>query len=89
MDSKPKNFKEALDQLEDQTDRGGSNFRQYLEDEIKKLEGAIDRLKPHVEDAKAKVTKEVEANPWAALGIVAFVSFLIGFLLAPRSRRDD
>lgn len=71
MESKPKNFKEALDQLENQTEQ------------------IIDCIKPHVEEAKAKVTSEVEKNPWAALGIVAVVSFLLGLLLAPRSRRDD
>ena len=71
MDSKPKSFQDALEQLE------------------KNFENAMDTLKPQLEDAKEKVAKEVEKNPWMAIGVVAIISFLLGILLAPRCRRDD
>jgi len=99
MDSRPKNFRSAIDELERNTDGNGSDFRARLEQELHRVEEMLNNLKPHINDLKDKVTdefhttkdkveKEVQKNPWAAVGIVALVFFILGFLFSHRGRRD-
>lgn len=89
--TKRRTFSKAIEDLEDTT-------RERLEEEIHKIEDTIEKLKPHLDDLKAKmndgfnetkdkVEKEIEKNPWAAVGIVALVFFILGFLISGR-RRD-
>ncbi len=74
------------------------DMRDRLEEEIERIEETIDKMKPHLEELRGKLNegfhetkdkaeREIKKNPWAAVGIVAFVFFIIGFLLAGR-RRD-
>lgn len=72
------------------------NFSQAIED----LENTVAKLRPHLEDissrvgdetkkAKSKVETEIQKNPWAAIGIVGLVLFVVGFLLGFKSSRSD
>lgn len=99
MDSRPKNFRSAIDELERNTDANGTDFRARVEQELHRIEETLKNLKPHLDDIKTKVTdefhttkdkveKEVQKNPWAAVGIVALVFFILGFLFSHRGRRD-
>jgi ElaB/YqjD/DUF883 family membrane-anchored ribosome-binding protein len=100
MNSKPKNFAQALDQLNQFAETTGENLKHKLEAELHSLEEKIQTLKPQLEDiksrvkdeagkAKEKVEEQVKENPWAAVGIVGLIFFVLGFLLAGRSRRND
>ena len=98
-DSKPKNFRSAIDQLEQQFENKGTDVRARLEEELRKIQDTLANLGPHVNDIKDKVTdefhatkhkveKEVQKNPWAAIGLVALVCFIVGAIFAPRRGRD-
>lgn len=95
MNSKPKNFTEAIDELEN-----GNGFKSRIQSELHKLEETLEKIKPHIEEltekagtevkkAKAKVEDEVQKNPWAAIGIVGLVFFILGFLFAHKGSRRD
>ena len=92
MDSKPKTFASALDQLEKLAGEKGQDFKERLLHEIEDLEAQIDQLKPkleqlkedageHLHKAKGKVEQQVKDNPWMVLGVVGLIAFIIGFLL--------
>ena len=98
-DSKPKNFRSAIDELERKTDGNGTDFRARLEEELSKIKDTLAKLDPHIDGIKTKVTdefhttkdkveKEVLKNPWAAIGIVALVCFILGAIFSPRKGRD-
>lgn len=105
---KPKNFSQAIDELEDQdhrqsSDRNGpgEDIRDRLEREFKRMQDTLESLKPHLDGlgervgseahkAKERVEKEVADNPWAAIGIVGLIFFVVGFLFGFKgSRRHD
>ncbi len=99
--TKRRGFSKAIDDLESAAGAAsdiGSDMRERLEEELERIEDTIDKLKPHLDEIRGKLndgyheTKnkaehEIKKNPWAAVGIVAFVFLIIGFLLAGR-RRD-
>jgi ElaB/YqjD/DUF883 family membrane-anchored ribosome-binding protein len=96
MGSKPKNFQQALDELEDLATSHGTDLKSRLQRELEELEAKIRHLKPQVEDLKDKVNEEVHKakdkmeeqvkdHPWTALGLVALVFFILGILLSRRS----
>jgi len=98
MNSKPKNFSQALNELEDLTRTTGSDLRRKLQEELDDLEEKIHKLKPQLEElkdrakdeahkAKERVETQVKDNPWAAIGIVGLIFLVLGFLLG--SRRHD
>ena len=103
MNNGPKNFAQAIDELEEENKKAkpnGSGVRDRLQSELANLEEALAKIKPHIDDlgqkvgteakkAKDKVEDQVQKNPWAAIGIVGVVFFLLGFLLAGTRRRDD
>lgn len=64
---KPKNFSQALDELDE--------LRTRIHDEAVK--------------SKDKIEEQVKENPWATVGIVGLIFFVLGFLLAGVSRRRD
>ena len=89
---KPKNFSQALDELENLT---GTDLRSKLESELHDLQEKIDRLKPQLEELKTKAKEEVRRgkekvetqvreNPWTTLGIVGVIFFVIGFIIGWR-----
>ena len=99
MNSKPKNFSQALDDLENITHSAGSDLKSKLQAEMRELEEKIRKLKPQLDEikermgdevkkAKDKVETQVKENPWAAVGIVGLIFFVLGFLLAGRGRND-
>ena len=64
---------------------------------LDELEETLKQLKPHLEElkhkageglnkAKDEVEEQVQKNPWAAIGIVALVFFMLGFLFSRRDR---
>lgn len=102
---KPKNFSQAIDELEghdrDNGSEPGGDFKARLEREIHKMQETLENLKPQLDQlgdrarteakkAKDRVEKEVTDNPWAALGIVGLIFFVLGFVLGIKgSRRGD
>lgn len=96
--SKPKNFSQALEELENLTHSAGEDLKQKIQDELHDLEEKIHKLRPQLDElktrardeaykAKDKVETQVKENPWAAIGIVGLIFFVLGFILAGR-RRD-
>ncbi len=99
MSSKPRNFSQALEELENLSSSTATELKNRLQTEFKRLEDQIDEIKPHLEDlkdkvqsealaAKNKVEKKVKANPWTTIGIVGLVAFLLGAILAGLSVRE-
>jgi ElaB/YqjD/DUF883 family membrane-anchored ribosome-binding protein len=90
MSNKPKNFSDAIEQLEKHMDNGG-DLRMKVEHEIKRLNEQLETLKDKFGDeavkAKKQVEQQVQENPWAALGVVGLVFLIIGFLLGTRRSR--
>lgn len=102
MGGKPKNFSQAIDELENGGDdtNGNGGFRAHLQSELHKLEETLNKIKPHIEDladkagseakkAKTMAEQQVQKNPWAAVGIVGLIFFVLGFLFAHKGSRRD
>ncbi|MGE3682862.1 MAG: YqjD family protein [Bdellovibrionales bacterium] len=96
--SKPKNMSEAIDELESRTDSDGSDLRSRLQAELGRFEETLKTIKPHLDEFSSKVsekvsqTKEdvehqVQKNPWAAIGVVGVIFFVLGFLLGWKNTR--
>lgn len=94
MSGKPKNLSQAIDDL-DQKDEG---FQARIKAEYENLEDTLAKLRPHIEEfsdrmgkeakkAKGKVEDKVSENPWAAIGLVGLIFFVLGFLLGGK-RKD-
>ena len=100
MSSKPKNLSDALEELENHARSAGSDIKTKLQKELHDLEDKIHRLKPQLDElkdrafdeahkAKDKVENQVKENPWAAIGIVGLVFFVLGCIFGGgRGRRD-
>ena len=79
MTYKPKNFSEALEELGEK-----------MEGLRPKLDEMKDKVGEEAQKAKVKVEAQVKENPWATLGIVGLIFFVLGFLFAgASSRRRD
>jgi ElaB/YqjD/DUF883 family membrane-anchored ribosome-binding protein len=98
MNSKPRNFREAMDELDDFSDSTAQDLKSKLQGELDKLEARIRELKPQLDEIKDKVHDEafkaktqvedkLKENPWAAIGLVGLVFFVLGCLFG--SRRSD
>ena len=99
MSQKPKNFSQAIDELEKtQADPGsGGESGSRLEREIHRIEEILEQVKPHLSDlgdkvgteahkARRRVEKEVTNNPLAAIGLVGLLAFVLGYLFGSRRR---
>lgn len=64
-------------------------FRSAIEELEKNFDEVKDKVGDEFDDAKTKVEKEVKKNPWAAIGIVALVAFILGMLFSPKGRSRD
>ncbi len=73
MTGKPKNFSQAIEDLESQLRPHLDDLSEFVSDEAKK--------------AKDKIEDQVQKNPIMAIGIVALVCFVLGFLFASRGSR--
>lgn len=100
MSSKPKNFSQALEELESLTQSAGADLKQKIQDELHDLEDKIHKLRPQLDElksrardeaykAKDKVETQVKENPWTAIGIVGLIFFVLGCLFAGSVRRRD
>jgi len=98
MSGKPKNFSQAIEDLENEHANGNGDFQARLKSEFHKIEEHLASLRPQLDEltdkvgaeakkTKRKVEQKVEENPWAALGLVGLIFFVLGFLLAGK-RRD-
>ena len=97
---RPKNFDDTIERLEKSETKDGG-FRARIQSELEDLEATINKFKPHVEEfaakageeahkAKRRVEGEVQKNPWATIGIVGLIFFVLGFLFASKkSGRQD
>jgi ElaB/YqjD/DUF883 family membrane-anchored ribosome-binding protein len=90
--SKPTTLSDAVAQLEKAGASKTKDFKDFVEKDFLEVKKALADLKPHLDNLKDGIDKEVKdaqrhietqvrENPWAALGIVGFVAFLIGLLL--------
>lgn len=95
---KRRNLSKAIEDLESTIGDAGPDLRERLEKELNRIEETLEKLQPHLEEFRGKINdgfhetkekaeREIAKNPWGAVGIVALVAFVIGFLLAGR-RRD-
>ncbi|MGE4130165.1 MAG: YqjD family protein [Bdellovibrionales bacterium] len=100
MDEKPRTFSKAIEDLEKLTNGAAQELPKRLQEELAKVEETLKNLKPQLEEIKTKVGDElkegkskaeaqIQQNPWAAMGVVALVFFILGLLFSPRGRRDD
>lgn len=84
MSDKPKNLSQAIEELEKHTD---------LEEKLSKIKAQLEEIRGKVGDevnkAKDTVESQVKANPWAAIGIVGLVFFLIGLVFGSKGRSRD
>ena len=98
MSQKPKNFTEALDELGNYSSERAQDLKGRLQEELRNLEARIEELKPQLDEVKAKVRDEaakakgkveeqVKENPWATVGIVGLIFFILGFLFATKGSR--
>lgn len=99
MSSKPRNFSQALEDLENLSTNTARDIKDRLQGELNRLEEAVADLKPQIEEikdrvqheasrAKNKVEKQVKTNPWTSIGIVGLIAFVIGFLVAMIGMKD-
>jgi ElaB/YqjD/DUF883 family membrane-anchored ribosome-binding protein len=93
------NLSDAIDELERFASSKTSDIKSVLEDEMHDLKKKLEDLKPIFEKfketvsdeavhAKRKVEEKVKEHPYAAIGILAFIALLVGFVLAS-SRKSD
>lgn len=99
MTGKPKNLSQAIDDLENDSQAATAGIQDRLKSEFHKIEETLASLRPHLEDltgklgdeakkAKSKVEGKVQENPWATVGIVAILAFVLGFFFASKIKRD-
>ncbi len=86
MSGKPKNFSQAIDDLEGEPQAARPDFTQKIKEELHKIEEQLHKLKPHLDGTKDKVEDQVQKNPWAVIGVVGLLFFVVGFLLGFRRR---
>lgn len=80
MSKEPKNFSEAIEELERATC-----------DRLRDLEETIHKLKPELEEqmqrTKTQVEGQMRENPWVTLGIAGLLFFILGFFLGNQKSR--
>jgi ElaB/YqjD/DUF883 family membrane-anchored ribosome-binding protein len=90
--AEPTSLSEAIAKLETAGQSKAQGIKDLLEKdylEIKKtlesLKPQLDEIKSKVEDeakqAKNKVETQVKDHPWAALGIIGLLAFIVGWIL--------
>ena len=95
--SKPTTLSDAVKQLEDAGESKSKDFKDFVERDFNEIKKALTDLKPHldslkdglnqeVKEAQKQIEEHVRENPFAALGIVGFVAFLIGLLLGSKRK---
>lgn len=98
MGDKPKNFSQAIDELERASQKLGLGDLNEIQSRLKaelnriqeQIDGLSDRAYSEAKKAKGKVEDEIHKNPWAAMGVVGLIFFVLGFLFAFKtSRRND
>lgn len=86
MSGKPRDFKEAMEQLGE----GAEDVRGKLEGELRRIEETLKSMQPGLKDlgqtAKGQVEARVQKHPWATIGLVGLLALAIGYLLGSRSR---
>lgn len=82
---KPKNFSQALDELEN---LAGPDLRAKLENEIHELQEKLEEMKGRVTEevhkTKSRVETQARENIWATIGIVGLIFFVVGFIFGWR-----
>lgn len=92
MSGKPKNFSQAIEDLESHANSKVSDLRDRLKSELHHIEETLNNLNvgEEAKKAKDKVEEQVQKNPMAAIGIVGLIFFILGFLFAYKgSRKSD
>lgn len=94
---KPNNLSDAIRELDNVAPIQGKNFKEILEKDYEAVKAAIENIRPYLDDLKdnvgheakemkKKTEEKVRENPWAALGIVGLVAFIIGLLIGNNRR---
>lgn len=92
-----KTITDAIEHLEKAGSQTAHHFNAAFGKSFEDVKKAFENLKPYVENLKEKVEAgteqaktdvedKVKENPWLALGLVAFVGLVIGWILG-RDRR--
>jgi ElaB/YqjD/DUF883 family membrane-anchored ribosome-binding protein len=87
-----------MEELENFSTTTADDLRSKLQGELRKLEEKLEELRPQFEEvktrvhneakkAKGKVEDQVKQNPWATIGVVGLIFFVLGCLFG--SRRSD
>ena len=95
--NEPKSLSEAIAKLEAASQTKSQDIKQRLERDYDEIKKALEDLKPHLDEIKAKVEGEVKhaknqveekvkESPWLALGIVGLIAFVIGWIFGGRRR---
>jgi ElaB/YqjD/DUF883 family membrane-anchored ribosome-binding protein len=99
MDSKPKSFSTAIEELEKLAGDKGQKVKDRLISEIEGLEEQFEQLKPKLEQikqdaeqqlgkAKDKVEQQVKEHPWVTLSLVGLLAFVLGFIFRGGRSRE-
>lgn len=99
MSSKPKNFSQALHDLENLSTSAAQELKEKLQAELRSLEDKISDLRPQLDAIKDRVQDEarhqkkrvenqVKSNPWTAMGIVGLIGLVLGFIIAAAGMKD-
>ena len=87
----PKSLSEAIERLENATHSKVEDFKTLLEKDYSEVRRTLDELKPHLDTLKGKIESEtkktkdqvedqIKDSPWATLGAVGIVAFIIGWI---------
>lgn len=87
----PKSLSEAIERIENATHSKVDDFKNLLETDYREVRKTLDEIKPLLDNLKSKIESEtkktksqveehVKENPWATLGAVGIVAFVIGWI---------
>lgn len=92
-----KSLSDAIAKLESASHSKTQQIKEHLEKDYSELLGALDDIKPYLEDVRKKVEEEagntknevearVKDSPWITLGIVGLVAFFIGLFIGRQKK---
>ena len=94
-----KTLAEAIEKLENAGENKAHELKQNFEKDYLELKKTVEDLKPHLEELKTKIQREVSVakleieekvkeNPWATLAFVGIAAFTVGCLVGNKNKGD-
>jgi ElaB/YqjD/DUF883 family membrane-anchored ribosome-binding protein len=95
--TEPTSLSEAIARLENASHSKVNDFKDLLEKDYHEIRKALEDIRPHLESLKGSVGTEalktknqveekIKDNPWATLGAIGLVAFIIGFLFGQHKK---